>query len=158
MTDPNSPRRVSATIKFPESKRYANDNPWLVFEGASVEDVRQMVGEAAGMTEDDLDGLRIIDVVSNVQAEASAMGNVKSELGGISTGTDKGKSEGKPKSEPKSEAKSDEPDNKWLYEKVEQAQSRKALKDLWGKHKANFEADSELFNAWKQRGKSLPKD
>jgi hypothetical protein len=154
VSNPHAPRRVSATIKYPESARYANDNPWLVFEG-NVEAVREQVIEAFGMEE--TEGLTLADAVVNAQRQASTTGAVANGLGGtvISKGGsawDKAKGGSPAPAKPeKSEA---EIEVERLTAEVAKVSTTAELQDLWARNQEAFK-DAGLMEAYRAKGKSL---
>jgi hypothetical protein len=151
MTNPHVPNRMSATVKVPESKRYAADNPWLVFEGTPAS-VRDQIIEAFGLEQQE--GLTVFDVLLNAQLLASSAGAVSQGLGGRVI-KDQGSESGSIAGNSAPEGSAEEKPKSSLFERVEEQGSRAELKALWAANKAEFDADPELMAAWKARGKSL---
>ena len=160
MSDPHAPRRVSATIKFPESARYKSDNPWLVFEG-SVESVREQIIEAFNYGED-AKKLTLAELVSNAQQDTTALGNAAAGLGGRAipqdkegdrTSSSKRQSEKSPEAAEEEKAKGVESE---LLQQIEDCTTRAEVKAVWAKNKAEFAASPDLMAAYKARGKALP--
>lgn len=158
MSEPYSPRRVSATVKVPESAKWAGDNPWVVFEGSDPTTVRDLVAEAFGMT--DIEGLTLFDVVCNAEKQAVAAANVINGLGGTVISSGKGggsawsRAKGDSSSQPASEPS--EPEVNPLIAEIEKQTSRADLQKLWAENKAAFDADSSLMDLYRAKGKSLP--
>lgn len=152
-TDPHAQRRVSATIKFPESARYKSDNPWLVFEGA-VSTVREQIIEAFGMT--DAEELTLFDLVTNAQAQATAVGNAASGLGGkvLASGSSAWSEAKGGAAAPAAEAKPEKTRKDELLAEIPTFTDIEKLKRLWAENQSEFE-DAELMAAWSAKGKAL---
>lgn len=168
MEDYGDSSHVSVTIKIPESGKFAGDNPWLVFKGASAETVKQKIAEAFGLEHE---GLLLIDVTVNAEKVAKGLTNVIAGLGGRvlkSTPTDDAPRKGsfeearsgdvwsqveqtseKPAAAPKEEAKDP------VLAAIEAAASVDELKKIWAQNQKAFTAKPDLMAAWKAKGKSL---
>lgn len=157
--DPAAQRRISATIKFPQSANYKGDNPWLVFESSDATVLKDMVAEAYGIEE--TDDRTLADVVLEAQSQATATGNAAHGLGAKSFGPGKAKgasadafaaARGETAAAPAEPA---EPERNPLYDLIEDAFDVAALQTMWSKNRAVFDEDKELFAAWKAKGKSF---
>lgn len=163
--DPYAPRRVCVTVKVPESKKYAGDNPWFVFEG-DVAGVKEMVAEAFGLEVGDLS---LVDVTINAQRVASGLGNVAHGLGG--TVLSKGPAES-------SQAPETPANDVWAQAAAAQGgsapapQTEKApadpilsaidgcgsipeLQQVWAENQAAFNGNPAYMDAYKAKGRSL---
>ena len=153
MSDPNAPRRINVTLKHPESKRYAGDNPWITVEG-SVEAVREQIIQAFGMS--DTDGLSLAELVSEAQSQFTAIANAKAGLGGgkilssgpSSSGGNAWDNVGK------GEAQADEPEENPILTAIGNCQTVADLKQLWAENQDAFN-DEALMSMWKARGKAI---
>lgn len=142
------------TVKVPESKRYANDNPWLVFEGSDAATVRQNVLDAFGMTADA--SLSLFDVLLNAQQIATKTGGTARSLGGTVIGNEAAAPSTESASVADEAAPAEEPQGPHpLLAQIEAQTSVADLQDLWARNKAAFDADADLMAAYKARGKGL---
>lgn len=156
---------VSVTIKVPESKKYAGDNPWTVFKSGSPEALKKMIAEAYGLEHE---GLLLSDVTINAQRAASGLGAVAHGLGGQVLSQGPGNA-----SESASEAPSESTDDVWsqvsqerekaeeepkkdpILVAIEQSKTVDELKQLWAENQTKFNDNAEYMAAWKAKGKSL---
>lgn len=167
-SDPYAPRRVCVTIKVPESKRYAADNPWLVFEG-DVEGVKEMIAAAFGL---DPTGLSLHSVTLNAQNIATSTGHALQGLGAsvLSEG-----SANKPASAPAesggdvwsqaqggqsgppwpTEEKKDEPKVDPVLAAIEGCQSVSELQQVWAENQDAFNANPSYMDSYKAKGRAL---
>lgn len=155
--DPAAQRRISATIKFPQSANYKQDNPWLVFESSDPEIIKDLIASSFGIEEKD--DLTLADVVLEAQQQATASGNAVHGLsaksfggGGRAKGASADAFAAARNEEPAAPA---EPERDPLYDSIEESEDIPALQTLWSKNRAAFDSDAELFAAWKAKGKAL---
>lgn len=157
MSNPFAPRRVCVTVKVPESKRYAGDNPWLVFEG-DVEGVKEMIAETFGIS---VEGLSLADAVINAQHFASGLGAVSQGLGGTVLGAkaSEGSSDvwaqaaaARGGTTPATEEK---PAVDPILEQIENANNVADLQQIWAENQAAFNSNATYMDAYKAKGKSF---
>jgi transcription elongation factor len=152
------------TIKTPESKRYAADNPWFVFEGTDPDTIREKILATFGIEADA--SLSLFDVTMNAQRIASRQGEIQNSLGGTTLNVEKtGSAQPTGSTESASATGADtpawedkpaeEPTVNPLFAKVESQTGVAALQRLWAENKAAFDADADLFAAYKSKGKAL---
>lgn len=153
MSDPHTISEVSATIKVPESKRYAGDAPWLVFRG-SVDAVREQLAEAFGLDGDQ----PLIALTMQAQGVANTYSrNADVGLGAKTLGKSAGKAAEKPQEAaeaPASEAPAQEAEDPILAS-LKAAESRAELKTIRAEHQELFTEGSEYLAAWKARGREV---
>ena len=163
MTDPWAPRRVCVTIKVPESKKYAGDNPWLVFEG-DVDAVKEMIAQATGVP--NADDLTLLDIAINGQRAASGLGHVAHGLGGTVLAN-------KPAAPAGDEAQADvwkqaaaaqqggapaqeeQPAQDPILAALDNAKTVAEVQQIWAENQGAFAANSSYMDAYKARGKAL---
>lgn len=155
-TDPFAGRRVSATIKAPESERYAADNPWLVFEG-TVESVREQIIAAFGMEE--TEGLNLAELVLQAQTQMTAVFNAARGTGGKVVRGGGGAHKplpypGPPAPNAAPEKSEEELNRERLQAEIAAATDVDALKQLWARNQEAFKDDA-LMAEWRAKGKSL---
>lgn len=157
MTNPHTPTRISATIKHPESARYKNDNPWIVFEGSEPEAIKALIAETFGL---DVEGLTLNEVVVNAQQQASAVATAAQGTGG--TVVDSGRSSGgngawggvnKGQKAQEQQAPS-EPARDQIFDLIDDCATVDDLQKLWAENQAKF-AEDEVMAAYKAKGKAL---
>lgn len=148
-TDPHADRGVSVTIKTPESKRYAADNPWVVFHG-SVESVKEDLGKAFDI---ETEGLSLYSVTVNAQRIASGIGTASNVLGGTVVKEEKADATPTPANSP-APAKS-EPEKDKVLEALALAQSVADVQQVWAEYGPEF--TDEHMAAYKARGRELSK-
>lgn len=148
MSDPNQTREVSVTIKHD-----GKDSTWLVFRG-SVEAVREQIIECFGMTE--TEGLTLHELSVEATRLVKATSQVANGLGGrvLKGGSQSAFAQAR-EGGGSAPAPAKEDEDVPLKGMIEAATSVAALKTLWAENKAAFDADPELFAAWKAKGKSL---
>lgn len=154
---------VSVTIKVPESKKFAGDNPWTVFKSGSPETLKKMIAETYGLEHE---GLLLSDVTINAQRAASGLGAVAHGLGGRVLSQGPGNT-----SESASEAPSEGSDDVWsqvsqekaeeepkkdpILVAIEQSKTVGELRQLWAENQPKFNDNADYMAAWKAKGKSL---
>lgn len=164
MSESTSARPVSVTFKY--GKGY--EEPWVVFQGTAAE-VRAEIASFFGVTEEvhkDFTLSELVVFANNVAhgkgAAAAILGAtpvpssmtgqsafdiVDAEAGGQQKAGD----------EPARQAQSEQDAEVGaLLGKIAEATSRDALKDIWARNRALFDAKPELTEAYKAKGKSLP--
>jgi len=158
--DGHSMRGMSVTIKVPESKRYAADNPWLVFHGRPAV-VADMIREAFGLDPDK--ELSVFELALNAQDAATKIGTLRAGLGGatvISSGGSTPPAEGgnawsQAGSTPAAPEKTElELEIERLTPAVEKVTTVAELQELWARNQEAFK-DATLMAAYKAKGKSL---
>lgn len=170
MSDPYAPRRVCVTIKVPESKRYASDNPWLVFEG-TVASVKADMAEAFGMS--GTEELSLHSVTINAQNIATQMGHIASTLGAsvVSEAPAEPQASGQPawEGEPASAdvwaqaaangggaaPAGEKSDKDPILTALELATTIADVQQVWAENQDAFNSNEEYMNAYKARGKAL---
>lgn len=141
---------VGVTVKY--GRGY--EETWANFRG-TVLDVRQTIIDYFGLGTEETEGLSLHEVVVNVTKLAHAVAAASSGLGGtVISGGGKGGGWSKAASGG-SPATPAEPERNPLYAKIEGTSDVAALKELFARNKAAFEADAELLQAWKDKGKAL---
>lgn len=141
------------TIKVPESKRYASDNPWITFRASDASTMKAHVVATFGLDAEEAVGLTLFDVVLNAQKIATKVGGVSTSMGGtiIST-TPAGSSDRASVADaPAAEPEGPHP----LLAEIEAQTSVPDLQNLWARNKAAFDADEALMDAYKAKGRSL---
>jgi hypothetical protein len=163
VTNPHELGKIGVTIKVPESKKYAGDNPWFVFEGTNADDIKAKIGATFGM---DTEGLTLSDVVINAQRLATGLGAVAHGLGGSVLASGRADSSqaaggapvgggdvwsqvnGAANGQPAQEVVDP------ILDAIEKATSVDELKQLWAENQAAFN-DAKYMDPWKAKGKSL---
>lgn len=141
---------LTVTIKY--GKGY--EESWVVFKGASTEDVREQVIAYFGLDGASVAELTMSDLVVNVTNLAHGKGNAAAMLGATVIKTEKTK-----------QVKEEKADDPWADEeeaegpspilaRIESCQSVDELKKLWAENQSEF-ADAAVMDAWKARGKAL---
>ena len=148
-TDPFTPRRVSTNVKFPESKRYASDNPWITFEGSSPEEVKALIVETFGLT--GTETLTLFDVVANAQNIASHVGNVVQTLGATVVADENGTATAQ---ELAVAPPAEEDGNAHVKGLIEGATTVDELTDVWAKYRSQIEG-TPLFDLMGAKHKEL---
>lgn len=144
MSDPHEPGGLSVTLK-----KDGKDASWIVFHG-SVDRIKEDIGKAFDM-EADAQELSLVGLALNADNLWKGTGHAGRVLGARAT------SGGSP---PWDEARAQssapaEPVKDPLFAKVESAEDVPALKLLFAENKSAFDANTELFAAWKAKGKSI---
>lgn len=143
------------TIKTTESARYKSDNPWLVFEGTSPDEIRAKIIATFGMTDVD-DSLSLFDVTMNAQRIATRQSEIQGTLGGTTLKVESSRNGApSPTGSASAAAPAAEPETNPLLAKVEEQTGVAALQRLWAENKAAFDADADLMAAYKAKGKAL---
>lgn len=167
---------VSVTIKVPESKKYAGDNPWFVFRGGSPDTLKAKIGAAIGVEHE---GLTLMEVTINAQRVASGLGAVAHGLGGkvLSSGpapaekaaeapqeasksiaeSTAGDVWSQANSEPAEEKGSPEEDKDKdpILEFIAACTDVKDLQQYWAENQAAFNSNPDYMAAYKAKGKAL---
>lgn len=151
-SDPNATGGVSATLKLPESERYKQNGPWLVFHG-SVERVREDIISALGLEVDADVPLADVVIEGQVQFEAHAS-VVRGTGGGRTVGGGSSSSQRSKSAETGTETPA-EPEGDPLLAEIEAADSTKALQIVFADNKAKFTPGSEYLAALEARSKAL---
>lgn len=154
--DPHAQRRMSVTIKFPQSANYKGDNPWIAFESSDPEVLKEQIAATFGI--EDTEGLTLADITLEAQTQATASGNAAHGLGAKSFGTGKAKgasADAFAAARGETPAAPAEPERDPLYDLIEGAFDITALQTMWSKNRKVFDEDKDLFAAWKAKGKSL---
>lgn len=158
MGNPHADREMNVTIKVPESKRYAGDNPWFVFRGAP-EAVREMLIEAFDLDKD----LDLFAVVLNAQRIATAGGVLGGKVispGTAAAGTSSAdaawqRAQGSGQQGPPwTEEKQAEPVDAILAG-IESATTVEDLQRHWAENQDSFTANPSYMDAYKAKGKAL---
>lgn len=159
MTNPHEPGRISVTLK-----QDGKDGTWVVFHGSPEEVRQQIVGlfpEFDGQTDAPL-----YDLINEATRLFKAAGNVSSRLGGRVVGnkaasgnesSDSGSAWDRVAgngAEPQQEPEVD-PNVARLQREIEGAADVAALRELFARNKAAFDANPDLVADWKAKGKSL---
>lgn len=167
MSDPHTPRDVGVTLKFPESKRYANDNPWITFRG-TPQSIREDILAVMGWNPADNE-LGLAALVLNAQREVTALATVANGMGGRVISEGSGKPAGPAweaaaggSSDPWAAPAADKPPSKSEAEiEVERLTAEVAatttvadLQQLWARNQEAFK-DAALMEAYKAKGKAL---
>lgn len=142
------------TIKVPESKRYASDNPWFTFRGSDLDLIRAQVIKSLGLDAEEQQGLSLFEVVLNAQRKATNVGSAAQQMGGTVLKVEKSsgaESASVAESAPAAEPEGPHP----LFAKIEEQTDVAALQRLWAENKAAFDADAALMDAYKVKGKAL---
>lgn len=167
MGNPHAPGKIGVTIKVPESKKYAGDNPWFVFEGTDPETVKRNIAKTFGL---DVEGLVLSDVVINAQRLVTGLGAVAHGLGGTVVASGQQSTFQTPEIAPAasgagvdwskvaastgaSEAlapKADDP----ILAAVENATSIAELQQIWAENQAAFNEDKYML-PYKAKGRAL---
>lgn len=158
MGDPNKPGAISVTLKHD-----GKDGTWIVFHGSPAE-VRSQIIEVMEMEDN---GAPLYDLVNEATRIYKATGNVSKGLGGrtingknqnadsTSSGSAWDRAAGST-GEGAAEEPQEDPNVTRLLAAIEAAESRQALKELYARDKATFDANDDLMQEWKSKGKSLP--
>lgn len=164
MGNPHSPGKIGVTIKVPESKKYAGDNPWFVFEGTDPERVKANIGATFGI---DTEGLDLASVVINAQRLVTGLGAVAHGLGGTVLASGPSDTAAPQSAAPAasgsvfqqaqaggSAAAPAQSDSDPILEAIEMAKTVDELKQIWAENQAAF-ADAKYMDPWKAKGKAL---
>lgn len=160
--------KIGVTIKVPESKRYAGDNPWFVFEGGSPESLKAKIAETFGLQHE---GLTLGETVINAQRHVTGLGAVAHGFGGTILSGSSTEPESKPadgfpsttddvwskvsmesKPEPEGEAEKDP-----ILVALDNCKTVAEVQQIWAENQASFNANAEYMEAYKARGKALSK-
>lgn len=155
MSNPHEPGRISVTLK-----QDGKDGTWIVFHGSAAE-IRSQVIEAFDM--EGQDDAPLYDLVNEATRMFKAAGNVTSRLGGRvvsnKSNSESASSEGsawdRAGNGAEAPAPEVDPDVVRLTAAIEDAADVAALKELFARNKAVFDANPDLVVAWKAKGKSL---
>lgn len=139
---------VGVTIKY--GRGY--EETWANFKGI-VKVVRQTIIDYFGLTAEETEGLSLHEVVINATKLAHSVSAASAGLGG--TVISQGGRSGGGWSKAAENAAPAAPERNPLYGKVEEVADVTALRELFARNKAAFEADAELLQAWKDKGKAL---
>jgi len=156
MTDPHNPGKIGVTIKVPESKKYAGDNPWFVFEGTDPEAVKAKIGATFGIN---TKGLSLADVVVEAQRLVTSLGAVAHGLGGRPLPQSAPGTPEAPEGDVWAQAAAavggvQAPAEDPILVQIERATSRAELQQIWAENQAAF-ADDKYMVPYKAKGKSL---
>lgn len=158
MSDPYERDNISITMK-----QDGKDGTWIVFHGSPAK-VREQVIEVFQL-ENEWE-TPLFDLINAATRLYKSTGNISSQLGGrVITKTDRTSESGNQSSgsawdraggssEP-AEPEVD-PNVVRLSGAIESAQTRAELKELFARNKAVFDANADLTDEWKSKGKSLP--
>ena len=148
MSDPYEPSGMSVTLK-----QDAKDGMWMVFHG-SPSKISEMIREAIPEVADVEGGLLDVAMEANTIYKAattvsSAGGKSLSNRGGGSGWSRKGKVEESATETPA------EPEVDPLVEAIEALGNTTDHKQLWAKNRARFDAEPDLLDKWKAKGRAL---
>lgn len=158
MSNPHEPGRISVTLK-----QDGKDGTWLVFHGSAAE-VRGQITDTFVMEDDG--SAPLYDLINEATRLYKASGNVTSALGGrvikggdsndakqSGTGSAWDRAAGNGAETP-TEPEVD-PNVVRLTAEIEAVTEVPALKELYARNKAVFDANPDLIAAYKAKGKSL---
>ena len=158
MSDPYTDREMNVTIKVPESKRYAGDNPWFVFRG-SPEAVREMLIEAFDLDKD----LDLFAAVLNAQRIATAGGVLGGKVispgkAADTSGADAAWQQAQSSNEQgppwnAEEKKAEEVDP--ILAGIESSTDVQELQRLWAENQDAFNNNTAYMDAYKAKGRAL---
>lgn len=161
--DPYRPGKIGVTIKVPESKRYAGDNPWFVFEGTDATTVRNKIGDVFGI---EVENLTLSAVVIEAQRLATGLGAVAHGLGGRVLDDGKASAPAASSEAPAASGGSvfqqaqagqtaaPKADEDPILTAIEGAKTVEELKQIWAENQEAF-ADAKYMDPWKAKGKAL---
>lgn len=151
MGDPYKPGHISVTFKHD-----GKDGTWLVVHGSTAEVKRQIV-ETFDI---DPEGVSLADLIVEATRLFKATGNVSSQLGGrvIPKGDTAPKGGGGNAWAEAANSPAEDPVDinvVRLQKAIEAVTDVAALKELFARDKAHFDANPDLLAEWKAKGKSL---
>jgi hypothetical protein len=164
MDNPHSPGKIGVTIKVPESKKYAGDNPWFVFEGTDADSLKAKIAATFGTEHE---GLTLSDVVINAQRLVTGLGAVAHGLGGTVLASGQAAAPADTPAAPAASggsvfqqaaaggaAAAPAQESDPILDAIEMAKTVEELKQIWAENQAAFN-DSKYMDPWKAKGKAL---
>lgn len=148
MSDPHEKSSLTVTIKFPESSRYAGDNPWLVFSG-TPEAIRANIIFTFGL---ETETTSLADLVIEAQSLATAAAHASR---GAGAKTLSGKSSSTTGTAAPTSTPAEEEKPYGIAEQLEALTNLADHKNLYLDNKDAFKADKSLEDAWIAKGKAL---
>lgn len=153
-SDPNGTGGLSVTLK-----QDGKDGAWIVFHG-SIERITEDLSAAFNL--DPTQYASFADLSLEASRNYKALGSAIHSLGARTTRSTPNPGSSSPAweearqgSEQAAPAEPEAPARNPLYDQLEALTNLEDHRQLWAKNRSSFDADAELLEAWKTKGRAL---